>query len=150
MQSNEWDYLQLRIAVLFVFPLATNHQVWLGTEIGFCSLLPDFTSSGTAICPETIHCSSSIIASKWKTLQLPAKNWTPCFSWITRWIFIIEHWNLRQCVSQSGMKHGLSGINICQVIYEKQGFYFFAGNCNTLTHQPFFTAMNKVYFGIGH
>ncbi len=27
-------------------------------------------------------------------LQLPAKNWTPCFSWITHWIFIIEHWNL--------------------------------------------------------
>ena len=34
-----------------------------------------------------------------KDLQLPAKNWTPCFSWITHWIFIVEHWNPRQCVS---------------------------------------------------
>ena len=35
---------------------------------------------------------------------------------------------LTQVVSQSGMKHGLSGIHICRVIYEKQGV-FFAGNC---------------------
>ena len=53
-------------------------------------------------------------------LQLPAKNWTHCFSWITRWIFTVEHWTL-------------CGIHICRVIYEKQGFYFFAGNCN-LSH----------------
>ena len=38
---------------------------------------------------------------------------------------------LTQVVSQSGKKHGLSGTHICREIHEKQGFYFFVGNCSS-------------------
>ena len=33
-------------------------------------------------------------------------------------------------ISQSGMKHCLSEIQICRIIQEKQGFHFFTRNCD--------------------
>ncbi len=46
---------------------------------------------------------------------------------------------LTQVILQSGMKHGLSGIHICRIIQEKQGFYFFARNCNGIKQEDFYT-----------
>ena len=92
MQSNERNCLQHSIAVLFVFPPATNQRVWLQTEIGFCSLLPDFTNSDTPIWPKIVIASffdsldgltfrnqlMSIIC----TQSLDTKNW-----WIEQKVF---------------------------------------------------------------
>ncbi len=50
---------------------------------------------------------------------------------------------LTHVLPQSGMKHGLSGIHICRVIYEKQGFYFYTGNCKYLYWWFFFIINTK-------
>ena len=43
-------------------------------------------------------------------------------------------------ISQSGMKHGLSGIHICRIIQKKQGFYFSQGTVTcSLFKEPQFS-----------
>ncbi len=49
---------------------------------------------------------------------------------------------LTQVVSQSVMKNGLPGIHICRVIKEKQGFYFFAGNCKSVVRNSELVSAN--------
>ncbi len=80
---NYDNYFAVENALHINSKIISSHKLFVQTM--WCSL------EGVMIGVDT--------ASLMGQLQLPAKNWTPCFSWITCWIFIVEHWNLRQCVS---------------------------------------------------